>query len=169
MFQSRGPCYFVASSWPAPDVPVRGTGLTPPDDPVRRCSSLCPGCSTPGRHIMGPCRLWPAVVVGVLPIFFRVPFVAPLPQLQSAPLRSALCSLFPSSPLVRCVLTFLYPALSLAPSVPSLPFFWLPFLPFAVALLGHALKHLVSTHAFCFVLVRRDVQKIPFTCPEVGQ
>ena len=86
MFQ---PCFLVDSSWPAPDVPVPGTGPTPPDDLVWGCASLRPGCSSLGRHIVGLCRLWTAVAVGVL-------------LFSSRALR---CSSFPCF-LVLCVLSF---------------------------------------------------------------
>ena len=58
------------------------------------CASVCPGCSSLGRHIICPCRLWPAVLVGVLPFFSRALRCSSSP----APVRSSpLCSVFPLS------------------------------------------------------------------------
>ena len=67
------------------------------------CASVCPGCSSLGRHIICPCRLWPAVLVGVLPFFSRALRCSSSP----APVRSSpLCSVFPlsllSSPSSSC-------------------------------------------------------------------
>ena len=48
MFQSRGPWCYVAGFWPAPDLPVRGTGPTPPDDPFPLCFA---GCLRPSQSL----------------------------------------------------------------------------------------------------------------------
>ena len=120
----------------ASDAPVRGTGFTPgrSSSGARAVLPLAPDAPIRGVMFLSLLADFGVCVRGASVFFF---FARPSSLLLLRSPRSALLS----------------PPLSL-PLRPrsSLPL--LPFSPFVVALLGHALKILVSTRACCYVLGR---------------
>ena len=149
----------------APDAPIRGVilsyslrclGCSSPWHRVRPRTiqsggygraPFRPGCSNPGRHII-LLSLVSLAFACVAPWFFFCACPSSLLFPRSFPLRFAFPPALSSPP---------PPFLSSLPSAPVTlcpfsPFPWLPFPPFVVALLGHALKLLVSTRACCYVL-----------------